>query len=70
MKPKLRVSTGKKKAPAKKSSTQKLYNATAQKKVAASAKRNAIVMSGKTTRTMGHTLASGQRKQARRDSKN
>lgn len=70
MKSKPRTSNKKKNAPAKKSSTMKLFNAGVQKNVSASAKKSALKKSGKTTRVLGHVQAAGQRRQARRDAKN
>lgn len=67
---KTKVSNGKRKAPAKKSSTMKLYDSIEQKNASASAKRHSLKVSGKTTSVYGHVMAAGQRKQARRDAKN
>lgn len=69
MKAKPRTSNKKKNAPAKKSSTMKLFIAGEQKKAATSAKGTALKISGKKTRVLGHVQAAGQRKQARRDAK-
>ncbi|HMP16054.1 MAG TPA: hypothetical protein PKD72_03445 [Gemmatales bacterium] len=53
-----------------KKSTASKVSKTSQKKVAASAKKSVLKVSGKTTRVIAHTQAANQRKQARRDSKN
>jgi len=56
--------------PKKLRSSVALLNKTNQRRAMAAAKGSRVARSGKTTRTLGHVQARGQRNQARRDAKN